>query len=244
MTPELHAFAGAYALDALTGDERAAFEAHLADCPDCAAEVRSLQDATAELSHVAAVPPPRGLRADVLTAINQVRPLPPVLDNVVALHKARVGRSVWQVLAAACAVIAIGLAGWGYQQHQDARRQATVAARSLDSLLTASDAKVITGNLGTGQATLVFSRSMQRIALVGHAVPEPAAGKTYQLWMIEPGSAGSTFVSAGTFAPDSHGDVRALARSSDLSRTSEMGISIEPSGGSAQPTDVIATMPL
>ena len=242
MTPELHSLAGAYTLDALDETERAAFETHLVECVDCAEEVRSLRAAAAELSQVAAVAPPQQLRGDVLTAIRTVRPLPPVVDNVIALRRARAGRSVWQVLAAACALVAIVLAGWGYQQHQDARRQTTAAARSIDSLLNASDAKVITGGLGTGQATLVYSRSQLRIALVGHNVPSPAAGKTYQLWMIEPNGSGNTFISAGTFAPDAHGDVRAVASSAELARTAVMGISLEPAGGSAQPTDVLATM--
>ena len=37
----------AYAVDALDDQERAAYEAHLADCPECREELARLSDATA-----------------------------------------------------------------------------------------------------------------------------------------------------------------------------------------------------
>jgi len=45
--PEPPTLAGAYALDALTGADQARFESHLARCPQCAAEVSGLREATA-----------------------------------------------------------------------------------------------------------------------------------------------------------------------------------------------------
>jgi anti-sigma factor RsiW len=42
-TPDVHALSGAYALDALTPDEAAAFEQHLESCEPCRTEVRSAQ---------------------------------------------------------------------------------------------------------------------------------------------------------------------------------------------------------
>lgn len=238
MSPELHALAGAYALDALDADERAMFEIHLADCLDCADEVRSLRDAAAELSHVSAVAPPPQLRTDVLAAIHQVRPLAPVTDNVIDMRRARVGRSVWQVMAAACALIALVAAGWGYQQHQDAGRRNT-ADRAISTVLSATDASAVSGQVGSGHATLVYSKDLKKLVLIGHAIPAPGKDKTYQLWMIAPD--GKSYTSAALFSPNSKGDVTAEA-AGDLAATSRMGVSIEPAGGSAQPTDVIATM--
>jgi anti-sigma-K factor RskA len=231
--------AGAYALDALDREERAAFEEHLADCSECTLEVRSMQDAAAELSHISTVAPPAALRADVLGAISRVRPLPPITDNVIALRRARVGRSLWQVMAAACALIAIIAAGWGYQQHQDAGKRATASASSVDSVLSAQDAIATSGDVAGGHATIVLSKSQHRAVLVAHSLASPGKGKTYQLWLMSAG--GTKIVSAGTFSPDSSGNARATA-SADLSNTSQMGISIEPAGGSAQPTHVIAAM--
>jgi anti-sigma factor RsiW len=42
---------GLYVLGALAGDDRAAFEAHLAGCPECTAEVRALRDVADALSY-------------------------------------------------------------------------------------------------------------------------------------------------------------------------------------------------
>ena len=46
---DVHALSGAYAVDALDDLERAAFERHLAECPECRAEVDSLREAASLL---------------------------------------------------------------------------------------------------------------------------------------------------------------------------------------------------
>ncbi len=72
----VHELAGAYALDALPGDEVAIFEAHLATCPDCAEEVASMQAVAADLASLAPEAPPRELRSAVLTAITDLEQVP------------------------------------------------------------------------------------------------------------------------------------------------------------------------
>src|SRR2546422_10892964 len=67
---ELREQAGLYVLGALTPAEQAAFEAHLATCGECAAEVRTLSSVAGALAH--AVPqsePSPALRARVLAAV-------------------------------------------------------------------------------------------------------------------------------------------------------------------------------
>ncbi|MDQ1738629.1 MAG: hypothetical protein QOE53_281, partial [Pseudonocardiales bacterium] len=121
MTDELNVLAGAYALDALDDDEREVFEQHLRTCAECAQEVRGLRETAAELSHLDEVSPPPQLRAAVLGAVAQSRPLRPLVDaaensphgNVRPLRRAR-SQSLWQGLAAACALIAIAVSVWGY----------------------------------------------------------------------------------------------------------------------------------
>jgi anti-sigma-K factor RskA len=238
--PDLHSFVGAYALDALDDDERVAFEDHLNICAECANEVESLQAAATELSHMSAVAPPPELRANLLAGIKHIRPLPPVVDNVIALRRARVGRSVWQGLAVACALIAIFLGTWGYQQHRDASRASAVSYAQFDAVLRAPDARTTSRDLGQGSATVVYSKSTGKVALVGHGIASPGADKVYQLWMI---TDGQPAVSGGTFSPDAQGNVR-IAAAGDVQHTGSMGISIEPSGGSPQPTHIVGTMPL
>ena len=64
---ELHLLTGSYALDALTDDEQAYFEKHLARCPSCAEEVRGLREAAARLAMATAVTPPPEMRPRVLS---------------------------------------------------------------------------------------------------------------------------------------------------------------------------------
>jgi anti-sigma-K factor RskA len=232
VSPELHALAGAYVLDALDNGERDAFEQHLNICHDCEDEVRTLRQAAAELSHLSASTPPPGLRGDVLAAIEQVRPLAPLADNVVALHRGRVHRSLWQLMAVACAIIALVTGNWGYQQHRDANRKATAGTSILDSVLNASDVEATSAPACKGRATMVYSRSQHSLMLIGHGMPSPGPAKTFQLWMISPDG---TATSGGIFTPDSAGDVRHGA-SGDIAGSTRMGISIEPAHGSPQPT--------
>ncbi len=73
----LHALTGAYVLDALDADERAAFEAHLPGCPDCRAEVASLAEATTRMALTDALPPPPAMLDAVRAQIARTPQLPP-----------------------------------------------------------------------------------------------------------------------------------------------------------------------
>ena len=235
MTHELNMLAGAYALDALEPGERELFEEHLAECPECTDEVRGMQRTAAELSHTSEIAPPPQLRADLLKAVSQVRPLPPVVDNVIALRRARLGRSVWQGLAAACLVLAIAAGGWGYSQHRDATRttaSTTPAASIVNSMLAQPDVKATTTAFAHGSGTVIYAEKEHKVVLIGRDMPAAPAGKTYQLWMLP---ATGKAVSAGTFQLDPAGNV-AYQTDGDLDGFVKMGVSVEPAGGSAQPT--------
>ncbi len=232
MTDELNVLAGAYALDALDDEERAVFEEHLADCPECTEEVRGLRNAAVELSHLGQDGPPPELRAAVLGAVAKTRPLPPLVTGarVLPIRRAR-ATAVWQGLAAACALIAIVVSAWGFSQHQTAQRATRAQSSAVQSLLAAPDVRATTTALRQGQGTLLSSRSEHRLVLIGHGLPVLPADQTYQLWMMSETGAP---VSGGVFRPDEHGNVE-LPASGDLDSVDRMGVSVEPAGGSAQP---------
>lgn len=71
MTDDLHQLAAAYALDALSDEERERFEAHLADCEECRGEVAGFQDTAALLGSGAAERAPERMRSRVLDAIDR-----------------------------------------------------------------------------------------------------------------------------------------------------------------------------
>ena len=236
MTDELTGLVGAYALDALDDDEREVFERHLQTCAECAEEVRGLRNAAAELSHLSEVGPPPQLRAAVLGAVARSRPLPPLIDtaradNVLPLRRDRT-KALWQGLAAACALIAIAVSGWGWAEHRKAERVSDTRASAVQLLLNAPDVKAATTTMKQGQGILIYSKSEGKLVLVGHGMPTLPSDQTYQLWMMtESGEP----VSGGVFRTDQAGNVEVTA-SGDLDGVGRMAVSVEPAGGSAQPT--------
>src|SRR5258708_8031780 len=87
-----HTLAGAYAMDAVAGPDRARFERHLAGCESCRQEIRGLREATAALAAAASVQPPAAFRDAVLRAAAQTRQLPPAVVQAPAGWAAARGR--------------------------------------------------------------------------------------------------------------------------------------------------------
>jgi anti-sigma-K factor RskA len=226
---DIHALSGAYATDALDDDERARFEQHLTGCADCRAEVATFHETGALLAETEAAAPPPGLRDRVLGDISQVRPLPPVTPDrgvteptpVVAVRR----RWVPGLVAASVAVILLagGILAW----HPWRSAQESLA----DQVLHASDAVRVTETLpnGGGTLTLVTSPSLGKAVMIGDHVPEPPAGKTYQLWLQQPGQ---DFVSAGLM-PDSS---KPTLLTGDAATAKQAAVSVEPASGSPHPT--------
>jgi len=231
---DLHLLSGAYAVDALEVDERAAFEKHLATCPTCTDEVRELRETAAVLAAAEATTPPPRLRDSVLaqarTTPQQVREQEPSPAVVVPLRS----RST-RLLAVAAAVLAFGLVGvatWGIAAHRTSARL-TAEAAQVSAVLTAADATTSTAAVGTGgRGTVVTSASQGASVFVGSGLSEPGADKTYQLWYID--AAGSAR-SAGTFLPGPDGSVVTPLEGEPRTATT-VGLTVEPAGGSAAPT--------
>jgi anti-sigma-K factor RskA len=235
---DIHALSGAYAVDALDDHERTEFEEHLAVCAECRAEVASFRETGALIAETEAVAPPASLRDAVLSGIGQVRPLPPETPSLPERIESSQARGVRrrglpQLLAAAAAVvlIAVGALTWHPWQHD----RSTVA----DQIMSASDAVTLTAELrGGGELTLVRSPSLEKAVLVGHDVPAPAAGKTYQMWLQQPGE---PMVSAGLM-PDAD---EPTVLSGDAATAAAAAVSVEPAGGSDAPTtDPVAVFTL
>ncbi|MBB5916261.1 anti-sigma factor RsiW [Nocardia transvalensis] len=67
--PEWNGLSGAYVLDALIDEEREEFERHLELCVACALEVVELREVVVRLAEYLACQPDPGLRARILTGI-------------------------------------------------------------------------------------------------------------------------------------------------------------------------------
>lgn len=234
---ELHTLTGAYALNALDPRERAAFARHLAECESCAREVREFAATAAVLGTAVAEPPPAALRARVLDRIAAVRQEPPGARPPRERAGGRWRRAPTLVPAACLAAAAAlgGVAVWQYQLAEDARREARQQeqrAEAVAALLAAPDARLTTGELpGGATGTVVVSRSQDRAAVITSGMPPAPSGHAYQLWYDDP-AGGMRPAGLMPGAPDG----TAVLLSGPLGDATGMGITVEPAGGSPQPT--------
>lgn len=218
---DVHALSGAYAVDALDELERARFEKHLAECDDCRDEVASLRETAAALADDAAVEPPATLRAAVLAAAAQVRPLPPVVPEPVAalLETPRHRRILAAVAAAIVLVVGGSVAAW----HPWSDHTVPVA----EQVLRAPDATRTTVKVGAATATVVRSVSVGRAVVVTENMPAAPAGRSYELWLER----GGHMLPAGLMTGKSP-----QLLDGDAASATAAGITVEPAGGSAAPT--------
>jgi len=233
---DLHALAGAYALDALDSQaERDRFARHLSRCPSCAAEIRGFHEVATQLAFAVTAEPPPGLRDQVLTAAARTRQLPPEVSR----HRAhaRPPRAVpwvpWLSGAVALASIAAAVFFGLAQSHaQDQLSQARAQNQALAAVLSAPQVKVLSQvSTKGGTAVVVLAAERRELAVVTTGLPALPAGRVYQLWLI-----GKTkIVSAGLLPPASNGQTPAVL-ATGLVKGDTLGLTVEPAPGSAQPT--------
>jgi anti-sigma-K factor RskA len=251
--------ASLYALGALTAAERSAFEAHLASCALCAADVRALSGVTDALAR--AVPqtePPSELRARVLASASR--------DPNVGSGFNRTASSThvfipW-LAAAASLVLAVALGAYAVQLRG---RVGTLEERLREAMLRAdaserqiADARRA-GAAAEAQVAVLAAPDLTRIDLAGRPVaPQASAraywsrsrglvftasnlpalppGRVYQLWVLA--AQPTPPISAGwLLKPDASGRVNVLFDTApDLPKPQKMAVTIEPEGGVPAPT--------
>ncbi len=248
-----------YALGALEGEERAAFEAHLAThCEHCRAELDRARALVAQLAYLAPeqAPPPH-LQNRLMAAIAadaQRGPAP------VTPRGSDVSPAAWwnwlSGLSWAAAAAALLFAVWTHQQAAllegqraaleiQLRQEAARLSQTRTELARYEKVLAIVSAPGTIQVSLdpakpaaprVRAHWNEKSGLVLTALqfPAPEAGRTFQLWLVP--KKGNP-ISAGIFSPDARGDVfHFVATSARVAATAALAISVEPAGGSPQPT--------
>lgn len=244
MTEHFASLTGAYVTNALDPAERAEFERHLAGCAACAGEVAGFAETTALLGAAMATEPPAALKQRVLAEIATTRQEPPQPETpaepviTVLAHRRRWGTRI----AVAATVVAVAAAGtfgvlvWRSEAElAEARRiVAEQQARSaaVEEMLRAPDIRTITatGSGGARGSTLISAR-LGKAMFLGEDFAAAPAGHTYQLWFI--GSYG--YRSPGLLPIGAGGRTSPLVAEVPPG-TAGMGITVEPQGGSAQPT--------
>lgn len=226
---ELLALATPYALHAVTDDEALEIERQLIAAPADVAnafinEVRAVRETMAVVSESTALEPPPLLRARLLDTVTRSN---------------RRARNRWQTVAlAAAAVIAVGLAAVGIGL---AVRPTPAPPSTAAQILAAPDVRTVSAPVtSSGTATLVFSRERNAGVLVMNNVVAPNAGSVYQMWLVGDNGARS----AGLIDNASVGPSTKVVLT-DLSDSKVLAFTVEPAGGSAQPTTpIFAKLPL
>lgn len=231
MNADVHALTGAYVLDAVSDDERHVFERHLTDCDACRQEVAELRETATRLGAAVAVPPPPRLKASVMAQIRNTRQLPPEAP-VVPLRRPR---SPWALrLSAAAAVVLLvvsGVLGALLVQATHSDDGVDAQAVAMAEILRAGDAQVVNqGDTSTGRMTALTSKSENRMLLLSTDLRNAPSGKDYQAWTIGE----EATKSAGLIKPE---DGKAALEVSGIDSAQLVGITLEPEGGSDQPTE-------
>jgi len=231
VNPDIHSLLGAYALDAVDDLERASFERHLRECEQCRTEVDELREVSARLADGAWSVPPPSLRSNVLAAIRTTRQLSPEIPS----RPARPVVTRWRRLtAAAAAVVAVAGATYALQdqrvRHEHARYEAARADEArVRAVLAAPDLVVREQTVdGGGRVTVAVSR-LHNSGVIMLAADGAPAGRVYQLWTVRGGAAHSE----GALAAGQNAAVRIVE---GIDQASDVGVTVEPVGGSPTPT--------
>lgn len=237
-------FAGLYALDALTPDEKAAVDAHIAACTEDHSEFAELGGVAPALASVAEpAGAPAALKRRVLESYRA--------DVVVPAARPAAGASApattsarrasvpnwmgWAAAGIALVLIAVlGAVSLNLQSQADLANQRAEQMRAAIAAMSEPGSQVaILKGSGTaaGVSGFVAVPAGGTGYMVMTNVPAVPAGMTYQGWYI----ANGTPVSAGTMQVGSDGDI-VVSGLQPVPETSVVAVTVEPDGGSEQPT--------
>lgn len=237
-SPHADDLIGAYALDAVNLDERALVEEHLAGCKRCRLELKELTEASVLLSNGYEVLPPPELRTRLMDLVAQpqlvessVADLSPA-PSLVTASSGSGSRALWGLAAAG--LLAVG--GWGIWQG------VSDDLSPIDQVIQADDARSFEAEYEGDTVTVVSSASLDRAVLITEDLPELAENEVYQAWWV---NSDEQILSAGVL-DNGGGDMAGEAElDGDPSEVVAFALSVEPSGGSEQPTsDPVVVLPL
>src|SRR5574341_216089 len=222
----------AYTLEALDADEAAALEAHLQTCESCRAQLADYQRLSAGL--LLALPPqaPRpALR----------RTLQRRLSSLMKPARPQFRLSWGQVWIASALVLLIALNVISILQVYSLKAQQAEMNRQFYSEQTAMAMLAYPGTQSTAfnqdgiVGSLLVDKSRNLLAVFAWHLPPAPRGKTYQMWLIDP-QGDRTSGGFLNLEADQPFAMAVIASPRPLAGFIGFGITLEPSGGSPQPT--------
>jgi len=240
-----------YAFDALTGEDRARMDEHLATCAACRLELEQLRGDAALMALSTAGPrPPQRARQRLLDAVAREPRVPKLVET-------EPRRSWWGVLgwAAAAAVLVLAAALW---------KENTVLKQTLASASSREAESVREMDALRKIAAPILEPEAQRVTLVAAKTPPQPQGKAfylrsrgslvflasnlsplppqkaYELWLIPMNGAP---IPAGVFKPDGQGSASVVNPPLPAGTEAKaFAITIENEAGATTPTMPIVMM--
>ncbi len=227
MDTETHELIAGYALDALDDVDRLAVEELLATSEEAREELRSFAEVAAALAAGAtAAEPTPGLRDRIIESARAER-------QVVVPFAPRAGRvRLAPMLVAATAIaatVALALGIWGLSLSRDLNdtREALDQQQSVGGVLSDPTARTVGLSSDTGRLVVT---SQGRAVLILDDMAAAPEGKTYEIWVIENGSA----TPAGLFPGGSEREVVPVAV--PVGSGNLVAVTVEDAAGAEQPT--------
>ncbi len=246
-----------YALGALDGEDKAAFEAHVRTCPACQHELQEARLRAVLLGLAEApVPPPSSVKAALMRRIHaenaasgrQVARTQRIQDR-----KRKPSWSLRFSMAFAAATILLAVAA-NWLWRQDQRHKEEIAAlqaqldrvqaqavqdaatiRAINDVVAAPDtvhvALMQQAGGPPGQAHVLFNARLGVVVYSGQVAPAPA-DKSYQLWLVP---AAGVPVNAGLVAANQQNGAVVVHLKPGLTAKA-FAVTLEPYGGMPQPT--------
>jgi anti-sigma factor RsiW len=212
---------GAYLLGALDPAEQAAFERHLAGCPECRSELEELRAAADALPRsVEPFAAPPSLKRSLMEAVREDAPARvPLLERIGGLFTAVRPELAWVSAAFVLLVgVALGVAVTQLTSGDDHRVVSAVVDRSRVSNASAT----VTLPDGGGPAQLRVT-----------GLPKPRSGQVYEIWLKR----GDQTQPAALFDVDAQGNGTG-AVPGDLDGVSAILVTRERTGGAQTPSEV------
>ena len=239
----------AYALGAVEPEDGAHIEEHLGECLACWDHLSQSQRAAALLALAVPLEEPReGLRQRIIVQAQQEAEFAP--GQLPARRGWRLPRLV-AVGAAAVVLAAVGALSWSLVEtrnlrsdYDDLQQQSAVieeranTATKLVNIMWRPDtdsAELAASGVAAGAtAYYAWTRDGKVGAIVCQDMPPAPEGKVYQLWI----TCGPQPVNGGTFTAWD-GQCQRIVSLNCTSRLSEVDVSVEPEGGSPNPSNEI-----
>jgi anti-sigma-K factor RskA len=217
----------------LDADEAAALEIHLRNCDSCRAELASYRKVSQGL--MAALPPQKP-PAEVRKQLQQSLP-----GRRRVAERTRASWSFGQIAIGLIALLLLGMNVFSFlqlrslQQEQAKLLQQVQTDQAALSMLAYPETISLPIQSQQVAGSLLVNREQNTAMLVVWGLPPLPDNESYQAWLVQPDG---IRVSAAVFRPEQGQSytARMISVPQSLNTFSSLGVTIEPVGGSPQPT--------